>query len=1211
VYDGGTVATISSYGSLSGVVLGDIVTINSSGADPNFDNKNFGTGKTVTVQSLALAGTDAGNYSIGNQTTTANISKKAVTATVSAADKVYDGNTTATATLTYSGLVGSETLTTGSSSATFSDKNVATEKTVTVNSVTLGNGTNGGLASNYSITTGQTTTAAITKKELTTSLTGTVSKIYNGDTSATLTTSNYSISGFVGSEGATITQTSGNYNNKNSGTLKSVTVLVSASDYSATGSTSLNNYTLDTGLISGNIGTISQKNVTLTAPTVTKTYDGTVAHTVTTANLNDLSAQLQSGDVVTVATIAYANKNVGTGKTLILSAATIDDGNSGNNYSVTFANSTSGVITKAPLSIMAIDNAKFVTQSDPTFTFSYNGFVNGETASVLANASEFTIGSISRSNSSINAAGNYSQVLVPAGFSANNYNISTVRGDFIIVPADKLIFAITAGSNLTYGNNPVYNNSSGTHSYTAKYLDGSNNQIINLTANVAVSGNSIVINDGAGTRAVFDINAKNGSLSTSNNLKVGGYNLEATNSSITGSNFNSLLVTGSLTVDPIRIDVTDDNHLSVTNVSKTYDGRATISSAPITLDVSRTIIKTGDLVTVSGTGSYNNRHVGTSKAVTIDVALSGADAGNYALIDNTGNPNTRITGNVGTITQLSSVTWTGPTSGGQWSNATNWNAGAIPDQSNVALAIIPTGYTAVYNSDVVGQVSNTTIRNLGVLELNGNNNFNLNSTVTGSGSINYTGNGVLTISGNNTYSGGLNITSKEVILSNANALGTLNSITSNAGTVSVSAGTILPSLTVTGSVTIKTDITTTGAQIYNNDVIIHSDNNLETIAYDNFTQTVNDGITKTTLSHGDANYISKDWKILSTSNANIIFNGKLKAASGSKANKTSLILKTCSSGICTGGQVTFSDKVGFEFIDKDMEATSSDRQLSGMYSNLVGYNKDNLYRLDVNAQTINLNSNVMTWEEQIYRGPVKVGGTNINKIKYLVSVDPAVTFLNTVSDSGNAEYSLVVRAIKLPGVNSDPKINFNINNIGNLALFDPYALTLQNGSNLSDTRIGDFGSLGINSGAVAGYSPVGGARNSAYIIRNSSSSSPIPSTTNSRSGDVIKSLMNAGNRGNILDFFKSFQPNSTGGSTVVVKSIQIFTGSDIETNIKSTTTTSQEVTPQKITPSKQQKPENSKSKQDAAPKKENDNKDKGGTQCSSEGQDNAAECKDL
>ena len=313
VYDGGTVATISSYVSLSGIIGEEIVTLVSTAADPDFDNKNFGTDKTVTVQSLALAGTDAGNYSIGNQTTTANISKKAITATISTLDahkpdKVYDGNTSATVTLTYSDLVGDETLTTSSSSATFSDKNVDTEKTVTVNAITLGDGTNGGLAANYSVTTGQTTTAAITKKALTTTLTGTVSKTYNGNTSATLGTSNYSISGFVGSEGATITQTSGNYNNKNFGTSKSVAVLVSASDYSATGSTSLDNYTLGTGLISADIGTIAKKNVTLTAPTVTKTYDGTVAHTVTTANLNDLSAQLQSGDVVTIATIAYANK---------------------------------------------------------------------------------------------------------------------------------------------------------------------------------------------------------------------------------------------------------------------------------------------------------------------------------------------------------------------------------------------------------------------------------------------------------------------------------------------------------------------------------------------------------------------------------------------------------------------------------------------------------------------------------------------------------------------------------------------------------------------------------------------------------------------------------------------------------------------------------------------------------------------------------------
>ena len=53
-------------------------------------------------------------------------------------------------TLTFSGLIGSETL--GQSvSSTFSNKNVGTNKTVTVNSITLSNGSNGGLAGNYSI----------------------------------------------------------------------------------------------------------------------------------------------------------------------------------------------------------------------------------------------------------------------------------------------------------------------------------------------------------------------------------------------------------------------------------------------------------------------------------------------------------------------------------------------------------------------------------------------------------------------------------------------------------------------------------------------------------------------------------------------------------------------------------------------------------------------------------------------------------------------------------------------------------------------------------------------------------------------------------------------------------------------------------------------------------------------------------------------------
>jgi autotransporter-associated beta strand protein len=160
-YNGNDVAQISTLiSAIGGWIVGDDVVVSASGT---FSDKNVGDGKTVTLAS-SYSGTKVDNYTITDQTTTtANITKKAVTASVSAADKVYNGNTTAIATITYSGLIGSETLTTSSSSATFSDKNVAAGKTVTVNSITLGDGTNGGLASNYSVTTGQTATAAITQ----------------------------------------------------------------------------------------------------------------------------------------------------------------------------------------------------------------------------------------------------------------------------------------------------------------------------------------------------------------------------------------------------------------------------------------------------------------------------------------------------------------------------------------------------------------------------------------------------------------------------------------------------------------------------------------------------------------------------------------------------------------------------------------------------------------------------------------------------------------------------------------------------------------------------------------------------------------------------------------------------------------------------------------------------------------------------------------
>ena len=133
-----------------------------------FSNANVGSGKTVNITS-SYSGADAGNYTVTDQSsTTADIAAKALTATASASNKTYNGSTTAATTLTFTGLVGTETLgqTVGS---TFDNKNVGSNKTVTVNSITLADGSNGGLAANYSINAGQTSTAHISPKILTVS----------------------------------------------------------------------------------------------------------------------------------------------------------------------------------------------------------------------------------------------------------------------------------------------------------------------------------------------------------------------------------------------------------------------------------------------------------------------------------------------------------------------------------------------------------------------------------------------------------------------------------------------------------------------------------------------------------------------------------------------------------------------------------------------------------------------------------------------------------------------------------------------------------------------------------------------------------------------------------------------------------------------------------------------------------------------------------
>ncbi|WP_219137205.1 S-layer family protein, partial [Janthinobacterium sp. UMAB-60] len=112
VYDGLTGAALDTSAAVfAGKIGSDALTLSGTGT---FDNKNAGTGKTVSISGLFLGGADAGNYILAGTTGSAlaDITAKALTITgVTTSNRMYDGTLNAALSGgTLSGLVGGETL---------------------------------------------------------------------------------------------------------------------------------------------------------------------------------------------------------------------------------------------------------------------------------------------------------------------------------------------------------------------------------------------------------------------------------------------------------------------------------------------------------------------------------------------------------------------------------------------------------------------------------------------------------------------------------------------------------------------------------------------------------------------------------------------------------------------------------------------------------------------------------------------------------------------------------------------------------------------------------------------------------------------------------------------------------------------------------------------------------------------------------------------
>ena len=275
------------------------------------------------------------------------------------------------------------------------------------------------------------------------------------------------------------------------------------------------------------------------------------------------------------------------------------------------------------------------------------------------------------------------------------------------------------------------------------------------------------------------------------------------------------------------------------------------------------------------------------------------------------------------------------------------------------------------------------------LEIDSSISNTFDGVLSGTGSLILGGTGTQDFAGNNTFTGTINIADGGIKASHANALGATPVITSSGGRISTASSITLPSLTVTGNVQLDSGITTTGAQIYNNNVVVKAGTRASAA-------------------------------VISAANSDISFKGTLKGEGNAKARSLTINAGT--------GNILFGDRVGYAFNGQTVNINNT---------------ADSFYKMTVTGNEITVKGDVMTYEEQTYNGNVLVGSTASNgTTRTFLSMDPKVIFNGTVNDTIKGKHTLIAKAVEIDrGVNSTPSVDFKSTVGGSVALANYQGLT--------------------------------------------------------------------------------------------------------------------------------------------------------------------------
>jgi hypothetical protein len=574
VYDAATDAAAGVFGASGTVngVAGQTLTVSGGGT---LAGKDVGTQALSSLGTLALGdGTgSASNYTLVGGTDTVAVTPLAITVTATAANRAYNGTTTATGVvLTSSGVLGTDSVSFADTAATFDTKNAGNGKTVSISGITAGGADRG----DYSVNATTTTTADITPAIV--DLTG--SRTYDGltDAAAAVFGSSGTVNTGIGSE-TLVLSGSATLVGKNAG----VQTLSSLGTLSAANGTGLaSNYTLVGGTDSV---TVSKLALDVTATAANKVYDGTTAATVTLS-----SSGVVAGDAVSFSDTGatFATKNVGTGETVTI-AGISDSGADAGNY--TLANtSTTTLANITPLGIIVSGTAQSKVYDGTTAatvgTLTGSGVLAGDTVTFADTGATFNTKNVG-TGKTVTISG-----ISAGGADGGDYTVNSTA--ITTANISPLAISVTAtGTNRAY--------------------DGTVNDAAVLTSGGVLAGDSVVFTDTTATFATKNVG--NGKTVTVSGIEAGGTD---------GANYLVSDATTSTTADITPRTLT----VSATAQNKVYDGT---TAATVTLSSSGVVA--GDAVSFSDTGAtFATKNAGTGETVTVaGISDSGADAGNYTL----------------------------------------------------------------------------------------------------------------------------------------------------------------------------------------------------------------------------------------------------------------------------------------------------------------------------------------------------------------------------------------------------------------------------------------------------------------------------------------------------------------------------------------------------------------------------------------------------